>query len=118
MHQAVPDQAADVPAVRRAEEHEAAGSAAVPDSQQRSGMLGSQILKFRTQDLPLDIHPTNHPFAGLWSGHIWDPEPAVQVLLECYLLSLKARRARGQGGHPRPLRKYRPSDRDPTVRNR
>ena len=68
MHQAVPDQAADVPAVRRAEEHEAAGSAAVPDSQQRSGMLGSQILKFRTQDLPLDIHPTNHPFAGLWSG--------------------------------------------------
>ena len=84
MHQAVPDQAADVPAVRRAEEHEAAGGAAVPDSQQRSGMLGSQILKFRTQDLPLDIHPTNHPFAGLWSGHIWDPEPAVQVLLECY----------------------------------
>jgi len=60
MHQAVPDQAADVPAVRRAEEHEAAGSAAVPDSQQRSGMLGSQILKFRTQDLPLDIHPTTH----------------------------------------------------------
>jgi len=57
MHQAVPDQAADVPAVRRAEEHEAAGGAAVPDSQQRS---------------------------GLWSGHIRDPEPAFQVLLDRY----------------------------------
>jgi len=38
MHQAVPDQAADVSAVHRAQEHEAPGRAFVPDSWQCSGM--------------------------------------------------------------------------------